>query len=123
MKKVADIFANYQITEHGKILGIGSYGHGKSCEARKYKRKEMEDMKDAPIYDLHNPPYEKCPHCGSLEFYTRQRVNGVIQVNFRFDGQEADNESMYEALEYKEVSEYAYCSGCGKRLFRFCKKL
>lgn len=59
-----------------------------------------------------------CPHCGSEEYYIKQSFKGVCEYFMRFDGEEAENTTMYENSEWKNRSKYAWCTGCHKRLFK-----
>lgn len=61
---------------------------------------------------------KSCPYCGSEEYYIRQSFKGTCNYYIRFDGKETDNGSMYENSSYKNISKYAWCSKCGKRLFK-----
>jgi len=47
-------------------------------------------------------PISICPHCGSGEgYYTKERVTGTAQMRYKYDGSEAENESMYDCLSFK----------------------
>lgn len=61
---------------------------------------------------------KECPYCGSEEYYIKQRVSGTSYYGLRFDGSEADNTQMYEALNFENTSKYAWCRECNKRLFK-----
>lgn len=61
---------------------------------------------------------DKCPHCGSDEYYEKQTVKGKIIYRYKFDGSEAENGEMYDGLDHRRSSQFAYCSECHKRLFR-----
>lgn len=55
---------------------------------------------------------KKCPFCGNEEFYTSRTVTGTSQYNERFDGKEAnDNSMMYESLMFWG-GDKAYCNNC-----------
>ena len=58
---------------------------------------------------------EACPFCGCDEFYEKQQVRGTTTYRTRFDGEEADNEDMYESL-FTTSSGRAYCCDCNKFL-------
>lgn len=63
-------------------------------------------------------PIKECPHCGNdYDFYTKDYISGSSQFNYKFDGSEADNSTMYEDLKH-ETGKYAYCGSCDKRLFK-----
>lgn len=61
-----------------------------------------------------------CPYCGSEEYYIKQSFKGTCNYVIRFDGKEIDDENsdMHENTTYRNVSKYAWCYGCGKRLFK-----
>ena len=59
---------------------------------------------------------EKCPHCGHDEFYTKQRVSGTMRYSQRYDGGESENGDCYDALNYKQLGNYAYCVLCDKKV-------
>lgn len=61
---------------------------------------------------------KECPYCGSEEYYIKQSYKGTCCYHLRFDGKEADNGDMWENSSFKDSSSYAWCSGCGKRLFK-----
>ena len=56
-----------------------------------------------------------CPFCGNDEFYTKSVVTGSSYFNERFDGEETNNESMYEGLNFNSNGK-AYCRRCNKYL-------
>ena len=58
---------------------------------------------------------KSCPFCGSEEYYNRCTVKGIVQLNMRFDGEETDNECMYDNLEYYG-SQKVYCRQCNAYL-------
>jgi hypothetical protein len=60
----------------------------------------------------------ECPFCGGSEYYTKEYVYGVIRYNEYFDGTEAENELMYDGLNYKSraYNGKAYCRSCDKYL-------
>lgn len=59
-----------------------------------------------------------CPYCGSEIYYIKQSFKGVCEYFMRFDGETADNESMYDNSGWKNRSKYAWCAKCHKRLFK-----
>ncbi|WP_320958995.1 hypothetical protein [Hungatella effluvii] len=71
------------------------------------------------VYPLEKPPVEKCPYCGSEEFYINERVSGRIEYHYRFDGDEGENGELHEPLNYTDTGKFAYCSCCRKRVFRY----
>jgi hypothetical protein len=71
------------------------------------------------VYPLEKPPVEKCPYCGSEEFYINERVSGCIEYHYRFDGDEGENGELHEPLNYTDTGKFAYCSCCRKRVFRY----
>lgn len=60
---------------------------------------------------------KECPYCGGGEFYIRQSYRGETEYNYRFDGKETDNSEMYDYATYRNLTKYAYCKSCRKRLF------
>ena len=74
------------------------------------------------VYDLENPPFQKCPYCGCGEFYTNEYVSGRTRYYRRFDGDETDNGSMYESTTTQPIGIYAYCAECEKKLFKYRDK-
>ncbi len=58
---------------------------------------------------------ECCPFCGSEKFYTKQYAYGTIVCRERFDGEETDNEDLFESLNFK-YSGRAYCLSCDRYL-------
>lgn len=73
------------------------------------------------VYSQENPPIEKCPYCGSREFYIKQQVSGTVEYRYRFDGEEGENGELHEPLSYTDIGKFAYCTECRKKLFRFRK--
>lgn len=59
---------------------------------------------------------KECPFCGSDEYYSKTRVAGLVCYNMRFDGKEADNESMYEGLATGIDTGKRYCRRCNEYL-------
>ena len=60
---------------------------------------------------------KECPHCGSEEFYVKQSYSGVCNFYMRIDGGQAQNPEMYDYAIHKNLTKYAYCKECEKRLF------
>ena len=60
---------------------------------------------------------EKCLYCGNDEFYIRQSYYGTCEYNYRFDGKDAENGEMWQNATMKDLTKYAYCNNCHKRLF------
>jgi len=58
----------------------------------------------------------ECPHCGCEEYYIKQSVFGNIVFRSRYDGKEGDNREMYDHINHKLKSKFAYCSSCDKRV-------
>lgn len=71
------------------------------------------------VHSLDNPPIKKCPFCGCEEFYINQYASGALEYHYRFDGEEAENSSFHEGLNYTNKGKFAYCTECRKRLFRY----
>lgn len=71
------------------------------------------------VYPLEKLPIKKCPYCGSEEFYINQRVSGKVKYHYRFNGEEGENGELHEPLLYTDIGKFAYCTECGKRVFRF----
>lgn len=61
---------------------------------------------------------KSCPYCGSEEYYRKESYKGTRIFRVRFDGEEVDNSDMWDVAEEKLISQYAWCSGCNKRLFK-----
>ena len=74
------------------------------------------------VYQLENPPFQKCPYCCYDEFMTKEYISGYTHYYYRFDGDEADNGEMYEDTTMRPVGVYAYCAKCGKKLFPYKDK-
>jgi hypothetical protein len=60
----------------------------------------------------------ECPYCKCQEYYTKSKITGIVNCYERFDGKEADNGEMYQGTSTKLASKYAYCTNCGKKLFK-----
>lgn len=62
---------------------------------------------------------KECPYCGDDEFYIRQSFSGTCNYYMRFDMNNTDveNSEMHQNATYKDLTKYAYCSNCDKRLF------
>ncbi len=58
----------------------------------------------------------KCPYCGYKEYYIKQSVSGEIFLRCRYDGKEANNDGMYDLINYRLKSKFAYCIFCNKRV-------
>lgn len=61
---------------------------------------------------------KQCPYCGGETYYIKQSYKGTCDYNLRFDGKDAENGSMWENANFKNISKYAWCSECNKRLFK-----
>lgn len=60
---------------------------------------------------------KECPYCGNDEFYVRQSFKGTCDYNYRFDGKPAENGEMWDNASMKDLTKYAHCNNCEKRLF------
>ncbi|MBQ7067032.1 MAG: hypothetical protein IJN92_09470 [Lachnospiraceae bacterium] len=62
---------------------------------------------------------KECPYCGNDEFYIKQAYSGTCNYYMRFDmkNEKAENGEMYQSATHKDLTKYAYCSDCNKRLF------
>lgn len=61
----------------------------------------------------------KCPHCGNGEFKVKCRIKGLCEYKVNLDGQsKSDNSNIINNLNFVVLSRCAYCSKCGKRLFK-----
>ena len=62
---------------------------------------------------------KECPYCGEEEFYILQSFSGICEYGYRYDGKIAENGSMWENSNIKDIRKYAYCRNpkCNKRLF------
>jgi len=56
-----------------------------------------------------------CPYCGSDEFYRKLTFSGRSECNYRFDGDETDNSSIHDGVNYHE-QKTVFCRGCNKKL-------
>lgn len=61
---------------------------------------------------------DKCPHCGGTIFRVRQHISGYGEFYGSLDGEEVDNSSLHDFLQYRTINKYAYCADCGKRMFK-----
>lgn len=59
-----------------------------------------------------------CPDCGSTEFIILARVRGSVPYIESLIGEECDNDSMYDGLDYT-YNQWCVCAGCNKRLFKY----
>ncbi len=55
---------------------------------------------------------QECPHCGSVEYYTKQRVKGEIYYRERFDGDCAENTHTFDSISTTWCSKFVYCVDC-----------
>ena len=63
-------------------------------------------------------PIDKCPNCGNdEEFYVKVQFGGSGHSQVRFDGKESEDGALHDNITY-EFGKWAYCSNCGKRLFK-----
>lgn len=62
---------------------------------------------------------KECPYCGNDEFYIRQSYSGTCNYYMRFDmrNEKTENGEIYQGASHKDLTKYAYCSDCDKRLF------
>lgn len=58
-----------------------------------------------------------CPHCGYIEYYTKDYICGSTRYFHRFDGKDRYNGEMYDHLDHNQ-GKWAYCVNCDKRLFK-----
>ena len=61
---------------------------------------------------------KECPFCGHDTYFIKQRYSGYCEYQIRYDDKETFNGEMFDEAEFKEVSKYAWCSNCRKRLFK-----
>lgn len=60
---------------------------------------------------------KECPYCGHDEFYIKKSYSGISEFDYRFDGEETDNGEFFDYASIKDITKYAYCKRCRKRLF------
>ncbi|MCK9549304.1 hypothetical protein [Aquamicrobium sp.] len=58
---------------------------------------------------------KECPHCGAMEYYTKNQTKGYIIFRSSLDGSEVSNENMYEHLNIKTGS-FVFCGECHKKI-------
>lgn len=63
----------------------------------------------------------ECPHCGSVECYTRDRAAGHLNSRYSLDGSEVDNHDLYEGLNIAHAT-FVYCASCDEKIARNDKK-
>lgn len=70
-------------------------------------------------------PITECPRCGNTgDFYTKERVSGIVEYRYPLDGQgDSENGSMYDDLNYKLASVYAFCADCHIKLFKLSERM
>jgi hypothetical protein len=58
----------------------------------------------------------ECPHCGQAHGYYRICIiKGRSQFNYLFSGENDDNSTLHEALDYKELKK-TFCCECQKEI-------
>lgn len=70
------------------------------------------------VQDENEPNITECPYCGHDEYYTNIRYSGLGIYRRRFDGEDANNEDMYDCLRNTTIGKFVYCCRCEKRIFR-----
>lgn len=79
-------------------------------------------MKEKPdltvVKGIEEPDMSECPYCGNDEYYIKLRYSGKGICRYRFDGEEADNEDLYDNVGDTLIGKFAYCAGCDKKIFR-----
>ena len=67
---------------------------------------------------------DKCPHCGSKEYYRTFTMRGKGVYHYRFDrkhndslerAEQTDNSGMHDGFDYVETKTL-YCSECNRKL-------
>lgn len=61
---------------------------------------------------------KECPFCGHDTYFIKQRYSGYCEYQIRYDNEETDNGELLYGAEFKNVSKYAWCSNCRRRLFK-----
>lgn len=56
-----------------------------------------------------------CPFCGNDEYYEKGYIKGRYCYYYRYDGEEADNSTMYDGTATYSNGRM-YCSGCKRYL-------
>ena len=86
---------------------------------RREKEGKMKKQIDlSTVQDINEPNISECPYCGYSEYYVNYRYSGVGIYRYRFDGEEAENEDMYDCLRNTTIGKFAYCCNCHKKIFR-----
>lgn len=61
-------------------------------------------------------PKNPCKHCGSTEFYLKEKYKGYCEFRVDIDeNKECENEDMYITAEHRLVSKFYWCANCHKR--------
>lgn len=64
----------------------------------------------------HVSELKECPFCGHDENIIKQRATAIVEYGTRFDGEEADNTGLHDGMEYKDISKFAFCRNCYKKI-------
>lgn len=68
-------------------------------------------------------PVTECPHCGGGTITIKQYIHGYGEYYVDLETGEIDASQLHEGLDYKNITKYAICSDCRKRLFKIDDKL
>lgn len=72
------------------------------------------------IFDF---PIKKCPNCGDSEIKIKQYIHGYGEYYVNLETGEIKASELHSNLTYRNVTKYALCATCGKKLFKVDDKL
>lgn len=63
-------------------------------------------------------PIKKCPKCEGRTIMIRQYISGYGRYYVDLETGKIESTELHDYLNYKNVSKYAVCADCGKKLFK-----
>lgn len=107
---------NYQPVDGGRLEQHADLSRVRDKAVLMYKRQQAAEPLP-PIQSL-----KACPHCSADGFYVEYEASGTVSEHRLFNGQPADNTSMYGGLRLKALAT-AFCSNCFKPIARWNEDL
>lgn len=81
---------------------------------------KMNNLDLKKVYDLQNPPFNKCPLCSCEIFYKKESCYNKYNFYFSYtNNDDICNSHLVDSLKFNDIGKFIYCAKCDKKLFKY----